>query len=902
MDAEVHHPATEAACVHPASDAPFVVRAEGFTYRYPPAAPDGQPRAALEDLTFAIPRGQIVSLTGPSGSGLTTLCLAIAGIVPHETGGSVRGALLVAGADATRVPPAALARSVGILFEDPEANLIGLSAAEEVAFALELRGLPPTEVARRVDWALATVGLAHERDRPAGQLSGGQKQRLALAVALALRPELLVLDRPTAQLDPGGKRDLLRTLVALTASSRSLTVVLAERDGDLLLQLADRLLGLDAGRLVFDAPIEQAFRDPDRLHALGLWEPQLVALARLLRGTRAPSTPSIFRGTEEAAAFLRRSLLRKDPDSTSPPHVGGRTETARDRQDSPPRAPTDRPAAVPVLRVDGVSYRYPDGPLALQHVEFSVFPGEVVAIVGPNGSGKTTLARLVIGALRPSVGRILVAEQDTRTVPRSRLAASVGYVAQNPDQQLVRATPLGEVAFGLRQLGLPVEQAEQRARSVLARFGLERLADEYTVLLSRGQRQLVAIAAAAAREPALLVLDEPTSALDRSGEEMLVHLLDERTAAGHSTLLISHDLRLVARCAHRVLLLADGAIRAAGEPNTVLGNAPALEAVGLVPLPVSELAHRLGLPPLLEPEELVAALDAPGSTAARSSDEAPPHAPPTIAPSPAGSSPKRSERAPSFLARLDVRVKLTLAIGASLPFLLWESPLLLAGTTVALHLLLWYGGGFDRHRLAAVWRALTPLLVLVLVLRPLFDRVGDPILFAVGPLALTLPGLLAALAAALRLVTLALVALAWFATTSERALVQGLVRFGLPSSVGLALVIGLRFIPLFLQTFATATEALQTRGWSIPERGMARLRALLPVLSVALAATLRQAQQLSWVLAVRGVGTGGHRPQFGERRLRPVEWVLLLGGLALELSLLAATLAGLGRSPLWPLS
>lgn len=819
MNPEIQPVEASTSDARPSMATRVVVRAEGFTYRYPALVPGEQPQTALDNLTFAIPARQVVGLVGASGSGLTTLCLALAGLVPYETGGTVRGWLVVAGQETTSVPPAELARSVGIVFEDPEANLIGLSVADEVAFALELRGLPPREVAQRVAWALETVGLAHDADRPSGQLSGGQKQRLALAVALAAQPELLVLDQPTSQLDPRGKRELLQALAALAADPvRSLTIVLAERDSDLLLPLVERVLGLANGRLVLDAPPAEAFTDPERLHALGTAEPQLAALTRHLRARGLSTAPRLFRHVSEAAAYLRTAFERERQDSGRPSPLDLSQSSSAQLCGAAGQMIGPDLAPEPVLRIERLSFHYPNGPLVLRDVELTLAPGEVVAVVGPNGSGKTTLARQVIGALHPTAGRVLVTGQDTRTKTIAQLAAFVGYVAQNPDHQLVQATPLAEVSFGLRQLGLPAEEVEQRARETLARFGLLPFAERQLPLLSRGQRQLVALAAAVAREPALLVLDEPTSALDQAGREFLVHLLAERAAAGASTLLISHDLRLVARCAHRVVLLSEGIVRAEGPPRVVLGDAELLEASGLVPLPVTELSCALGLPPALEPEELIAALltpsaatVAPEPTQGSRSPTAPSmHAEPTLPP---------RQRALPALARLDPRVKLALVLVAALPLLLWQSPLVLVVMVILLHVLLWRGGGFDRARLTAVWRALAPLLLLVLLLRPLFDRAGEPVLVSYGPFTLTLPSILGAVGTALRLVALALLALAWVATTSERALVQGLVRLGLPASVGLALTIGLRFIPIFAQTFSTASEALQTRGWVIPERG-----------------------------------------------------------------------------------
>ena len=869
--------------------APYAIRAERFTYRYPPFHPSGEARTVLEDLDVVVPEGQVVGLVGASGSGLTTFCLALAGIVPHETGGTVRGWLEVAGCETTSVTPSELARRVGIVFEDPEANLIGLSVADEVAFALELAGFPPAEIDQRVQRALALVGLARLADRPAGQLSGGQKQRLALAIALAREPEVLVLDQPTAQLDPRGKVELQQALAALCSSEgRPLTVVLAERDTDFLLPLVERVLGLAEGRLVLDAPAEVAFADRTPLARLGVALPQLAELTQALRAVPDCPTLPLFRRVEEAVAALRSCGIDRAGEDAA-------------QLDQPiVAAGAERAGETPLLRVEHVTFRYGDGPDVLRGIDLVLHRGEVVALVGPNGSGKTTLARHVIGALRPSAGRVLVAGEDTRSRTIAELARTVGYVAQNPDHQLVRTTARAEIAFALQQAGWDARTVAQRTEEMLRRFGLAASADLPLAVLGRGRRQLVAIAAAVARQPALLVLDEPTSALDESGRALLAELLTAHARSGGAVLLVSHDLRFVARCAQRVVLLHDGVVRADGSPAAVLGDAGLLRSCDLEPLPVTAVAHALALPPALEPAELVAALRASASGMSRSQVALHQRADPSSRRTALTSDATLNAESRPFLARLDPRVKLALALGAAVPMLLWESAVLLFTGTVLLHLLLRSLGGFAWRRLGEIWRALAPLLLLVLLLRPLFDRGGEPVLVAVGPVVLTLPAVLAALAAALRLVALALLALSWFATTSERALVQSLVRLGLPASIGLALAIGLRFVPVFAQTFATAAEALQTRGWVIPERGMARLRALLPVLSVALAATFRQAQQLAWVLTVRGVGAPGTRLRFGDLQLRQRDWIVLVAGMAVELAVLLLTLGGLGRSPLWP--
>lgn len=263
-----------------ASQAP-AIQVEGLRYWYPPVEAGQAPTLALDGLTLTITPGEAVGVTGPAGSGKSTFCLALTGLVPQETGGVIEGRVLVAGYDTRRVSVAALAAAVSIVLQDPESNLLGLTVEDEVAFGPENMGVPPAEIARRVDWALTVMGLAHVRTRPSWALSGGQKQRLAIAAALSMQPSVLVLDEPTAQLDPGGRRELLRALMQLRkVLGQRLTLIVAERNLDWLSALVDRIIVLDHGQCVLDGP-SPALLVSARAHmqALGLPVPQLAELA-----------------------------------------------------------------------------------------------------------------------------------------------------------------------------------------------------------------------------------------------------------------------------------------------------------------------------------------------------------------------------------------------------------------------------------------------------------------------------------------------------------------------------------------------------------------------------------------------------------------------------------------------
>lgn len=272
--------------------APFI-QVRDFTFRYQPTVEGEAPVTALDGITLEIARGEFLGVTGTSGSGKSTLCLALNGLVPQATGGTVGGEIMIGDWSTKAVPVPQLATRVGLVFQDPESNLVGLSVEDEVAFGPENLGVPPDEIARRVDWALATVGMADARERPSAQLSGGQKQRVAIAAVLAMEPEVLVLDEPTAQLDPVGKDEVTAAIAALRqARGDGLTVVMVEQDAELLVHLADRVVVLDAGRIVLAGTPWEVFGEPAnlaRLAALGVATPQAAELAARLNaslGTR----------------------------------------------------------------------------------------------------------------------------------------------------------------------------------------------------------------------------------------------------------------------------------------------------------------------------------------------------------------------------------------------------------------------------------------------------------------------------------------------------------------------------------------------------------------------------------------------------------------------------------------
>lgn len=431
-------------------------------------------------------------MVGPSGSGKSTLALAIAGLVPREVPGELTGSLAVTG-------------EVGIVFQDPARQLVMERAEDDVAFGLESRAWPVAEMRSRVPAALAEVGLAgFERRRP-NRLSGGEQQRLAVAGVLAPRPGILVLDEPTANLDPEGTASIFDRLAGIRAR-RAATIVLVEHRVDAAWPLADRVLALGADGRPIDvgSPADVLERSGERLRAAGIWLP---------------------------------GVSRRPPSAATGPPIRPNSTT-------------------PIVTASGVSFAFERGRPVLSGVDLQIAAGERVALVGANGSGKSTLGRLLAGLLRPAAGLVRLAGEDPARLPSRRLAERAGFVFQDPELSFVENRVDSEIGAGLD------ERTAGRAREVAECLGLplEALGGMSPYRLSGGEARRLSLVPALARRPDLLVLDEPTFGQDRRGYEALVEIIREHVIEDTALLAATHDERFVADVASRVVRLERGRV------------------------------------------------------------------------------------------------------------------------------------------------------------------------------------------------------------------------------------------------------------------------------------------------------------------------------------------------------
>lgn len=545
---------------------------------------------ALCDLHLTVPEGQMVLLAGPSGCGKSTLGYAVAGLIPERISGRMRGAVYHGSRRLTGMPLHEVAQQVGIVFQNPESQLLQYDVASEVAFGPENLNLPANQIRERVQRSMSMTGVDHLQTQSLITLSGGQKQRVAIAAALAMEPSVLVLDEPTADLDPLGTQEVLQVIRRLNAVHR-MTVILIEHKIDEVIGYSDRVILMDEGRILVDAPPRTALRDTGPWDRASVTVPQIVRLSHAL--------PEIFH--QEIALTVSEAVepLRSVVEKRGFTHL--------------PSLPSWIRNTPPLLQWDNVHLSYREHRV-LRNASLAVHPAEWVALVGANGSGKSSLAGLAMGFSSPTEGRVLF--KGLPVVPGNigLQARMMGYLFQSPDTMLFSETVKKELVFGF-EFGSTERRKKALALEDLIKLAdLEQYADKNPFQLSYGQRQRLAIAALLATRPEILILDEPTTGQDEGHSFRLLQFLQQlQKEFGLALLMISHDMRTVARYAHSMAILGrEGQIVLEGRPAHVFSQTERLREANLNAPPLAELHTRLIDEPLsrvaLTEEELLYAL------------------------------------------------------------------------------------------------------------------------------------------------------------------------------------------------------------------------------------------------------------------------------------------------------
>jgi len=518
---------------------------------------------ALKEVNLHIEAGEFVLLCGPSGGGKSTLLMALNGLVPHFFQGQFSGQVLVDGLDTREHPVYELFTRVGLVFQNPDAQVFAGTVERELAFGLESLGVERREMQERITWAAQVTGITHILNRPPHFLSGGEKQLVVIAAMLALKPRVLALDEPFAHLDPAA---VLRVVRALREINRlGVTVLVAEHRLHYVIPYASRIVVMKDGRVVMDGPPRQVLRE--HLEEMGL---NIPAPVRLFRDLGLPEVPL---SVEEAISLLEKHRPpHPSLPSSFPPYLLRKGKRSKDREDTPPAFPF-------VIKCQGVSFSF-NGHEALRDVSLSVERGSILAIVGANGAGKTTLVKHFNGLYKPHKGKVEVLGMDTRKVRVADLAAQVGLVFQNPYEQLFASSVREELEIGPRILG---KRDERWLAELIELFDLKGLLERPPLLLSEGEKKRVAFASVIATRPEIIVLDEPTAGQDEVSRRRLGKLLSQLRSRGHTVVLVTHDLEFAEENAGTWVVLGQGKVLAQGTPHDIMADEALMKAAALVP-------------------------------------------------------------------------------------------------------------------------------------------------------------------------------------------------------------------------------------------------------------------------------------------------------------------------------
>ena len=573
-----------------------IIEVQSVSYSYP----DSSARA-LNELSLSVQEGDFVGIVGPSGAGKSTLALALSGAIPHHFRGNFFGKILVSGMDTCTVALTDISKIVGSITQDINAQMVASIVEDELLFGLENFAVPHAEIPERITYALETVGIANLRFREIASLSGGQKQKVAIAALLALQPQVMVLDEPTAALDPTSSELIFQTLSELN-KTKGITVVVIEQKVGLLAKYCSKIAVMDKGAICAYGSGEEVFSQVDLLQEVGVDVPRCVRVSKgvhelshqveyahlLSEADQAAcdeTALSVLSAAKQLAccvgALQHRSIsLTESPETPTSDDIELAGETYLPKIDGPVVAessgPFDRigvlqdveqPSVQSVLDVIDATFKYQNSTDGVERVSLSLHPGELVALVGQNGAGKTTLTKLVNGLLRPRSGDIHIKGASCKDWKTSQIAQHVSTLFQNPDYQICKESVLEEIAFGLELKGASAEDARCKALEVIERMGLDAEASPF--MLSRGQRQMVALASVVACEPDILVLDEPTSGLDYKECMQVMNMVTSLCEKGCAVLMVCHDMEVVLDFATRIVVMAHGSVLDDGEVTQI---------------------------------------------------------------------------------------------------------------------------------------------------------------------------------------------------------------------------------------------------------------------------------------------------------------------------------------------
>ena len=535
-----------------------------FTFQY-----DAQAEATLKDISFDIAKGEKVLILGPSGSGKSTLAQCLNGIIPNIHKGQAQGQVRIDGQDIFKQSIYDKSQLVSTVLQDPDGQFIGLTVAEDLAFALENDCADQSEMKDKVAlWAerLDLTSLLNHRPQ---DLSGGQKQRVSLAGVLIDESPILLFDEPLANLDPKSGQETIDLIDKIHKEVGATTIIIEHRLEDVLYRPVDRILLVNEGELIFNGSPDELLSSTLLLEN-GIREPLYVTVLRQLGfDTRSAQNLSQLDALDLSDLALPDRVLKDKKDSSS---------------DS-------------ILKVEGLSVSYGDNPAIIEDLSFSLKKGERLAIVGKNGAGKSTLAKALCGFV-PSQGKLIYKGQDISQDSIAERSERIGFVLQNPNQMISQTMIFDEVALGLRLRGIEEAEVEERVHEVLKTCGLYSFRKWPISALSFGQKKRVTIASILVLKPEIIILDEPTAGQDYKTYTDIMNFLDSLQKQGHTIVMITHDMQLMLEYSDRCLVVVEGKVIADDNPVTILNQKDLLESANLKQTSLYTLGQKLSSDPV----------------------------------------------------------------------------------------------------------------------------------------------------------------------------------------------------------------------------------------------------------------------------------------------------------------
>ncbi len=533
------------------------ITAQNLKYHYPHTK-----ELALNDLSFSIEKGEFIGIIGRNGAGKSTLCSALIGLVPQFYKGAYGGKLFLEDTDLAKTPTAKLCSRIGLVFQNPFNQLSGAkdTVYEEIAFGLQNLGVERDEMHKRIQETMELLDIAAYKDRNPFDLSGGQMQRVALAGVLVMQPDVLILDEPTSQLDPQGSEEVFHAVEKLAKAGY--TIIMVEQKMEKLADYCDRIMLLDHGTLIdFDTP-RKIFSRTD-LAEHGICPPVVTQLFQRW---------DIFMEEKLYPVTISDALSQKDriPMDLYQLDLFSRAKrrSARDAK------------AKPTFSIKDLAFHYIENTPVIEQLNL-LLDTRPTAIIGQNGAGKTTLVKLLKGLLKPVSGTIFYGTEDLSKKTVAMIAGKVGYVFQNPDEQIFKYTVLDEVMYGPRNIGMNPELAKQHALDALELVGLSGKEQLNPYDLELSDRKMISIASILAMDTDVIILDEPTIAQDYHGREIIRSVIQSLEEQGKSVISILHDMNFVLDCFTRVIVMVHGKVIADGKPEEVFSKPDILQAARL---------------------------------------------------------------------------------------------------------------------------------------------------------------------------------------------------------------------------------------------------------------------------------------------------------------------------------